>query len=58
MDRKITLKEKIVEICQQSGYDFISSCEMATDTIKRFKESGEKKKTFYIGKMSFTLKKN
>ena len=55
MDKKISVKEKIVEIIQSEGYDLFTACEMADNCIKEFMSSKDRKATYYVGKSSFTL---
>ena len=56
-DAKSTVKEQIVELIQSQGYDFITTCEMATDAIDEFLNQSEPRRTFYIGACSWTLEK-
>jgi hypothetical protein len=51
------VKEQIVEIIRGQGYDFISACEIATDTIIEFNQSNKKEETYGVGKACFTLRK-
>jgi len=55
---KAPVKETIVELLRKEGYDFITACEIANNTIKEFKNSG-KKKARYVFKSgtSITLQK-
>jgi hypothetical protein len=57
MSKKITVKEQLVDIIRANGYDFITACEMATQAINEFLESGKSIDKYYIGNQSFTLVK-
>ena len=54
---KLSVKEQIIELIQSQGYDFISSCEMATDAINEFLNQAQPRRTFYVGACSWTLEK-
>ena len=48
-------KDKLVDLIRSEGYDFITACELASECIKKFLESGQKRAIYHIGKTSFTL---
>lgn len=51
----MSTKEKIIEILQSVGYDFITACEYATNAIKEFNESGDSAMTFNVVANGFVL---
>lgn len=53
----MTVKEQIVEIIQSQGYDLLTACELADETIKEFLESGYKSNTYTIGNRRFKLER-
>lgn len=46
---RTTIKERLVGLIQKEGYDFLTSCTIATDCMEEFRLSGTKTKTYCIG---------
>jgi len=46
----MSVKEQIVCLLQQAGYDTITACEQADATIAEFIASGDGERTYNIGK--------
>ena len=53
----ITVKEKIISLLQEEGYDFYTAAQEAHRVITVFRGSPEKRALFNIGRLSFTLVK-
>ena len=51
----LTTKEALVEMAREYGYDFITACEIAEDTIREFLQSGKQRETYVIGGATVTL---
>ncbi len=52
----MNVRETIVKLMQDAGYDTLSACEHATLCLKEFREGGQDTAKFYVrGGGSFTL---
>jgi len=51
----MTTKETLAEIVRDAGYDFITACEIAGNTIREFLQSGKRESTYVIGCATVTL---
>ena len=50
-------KDKLVDLIRSEGYDFITACELASECIKEFQESGLPSHRYHIGRVWFTLRR-
>lgn len=54
----MTIKEKIVEMMQRAGYDFMTACEEAERMIQEFRRSSRLQSRYFIkGGGAFTVRK-
>jgi len=53
-----TIREQIIEVFRQAGYDMFTACENTDITIREFKRDKTKSRTYYVGNLAFTLEKN
>lgn len=49
------IRDRLVDIIRNEGFDFFTAHELANRCIAEFKASNKKKATYYIGKASFVI---
>ena len=52
-----TIREQIIEVFRQAGYDVFTACKNTDITIREFKRDKVKSRTYYVGNLAFTLTK-